>query len=155
MQSVKLNGVNHFNQVNNAILSDQFPRIFSTRTGRIWFTYSGMFCRCFQRISQRAAPLYGVCNVSFHAIGCALHSLPRAAVGPGKLVRKMTLREISDWLAGAGEKRRSVNLKRLWKFRVYNNVVLVINGRGIHYEDQNKTKQRERGEENEWKEVNK
>ena len=30
-----------------------------------------------------------------------------------------------DWLAGGGEKRRSVNLRRLWKFPVHNGVVLV------------------------------
>ena len=50
-----------------------------------------------------------------------------------------------DWLTGAGEKRRSVNLRRWWQFAVYNDVVLVIQGRGIHYEDQNKN-QTERGE---------
>ena len=46
--------------------------------------------------------------------GCALQHLPRAAVGPGKLVRKMTLRERerserTDLRAVEGEKRRKVS----------------------------------------------
>ena len=46
----------------------------------------------------------------------------------------------------AGEKRRSVNLRRLREFPAYNVVVLVKHGRGIHYRDQNKnqTERRER-----------
>ena len=95
----------------------------------------------------------GVCTVYVMFLsmlqGCAPQYLPRAAVGQVSR-RKMTVREREREreLAGAGEKRRSVNLRRLGKFPAYNGVVLVKQGRGIPYGDQTEQKpnREERGE---------
>ena len=92
MQSLKLNGVNHFNQVNKMrVCLHNFREYFLLGLEEFHLLTAGCFVDVFNEFHKEL--LCCTVYVMFLSMlqGCALQYLPRAAVGPGKVSkRKMT-----------------------------------------------------------------